>query len=71
MVELVRGSQQEIMVGEGVVIRVLEIRGDQVRLLVKAPPGVEVRRQEVAQALEEDAERKKARKDCSGVHAPT
>ena len=39
------------MIGEDVVVTVLEVRGDQVRLGIVAPREVEVHREEVFRAL--------------------
>jgi len=44
---LTRRANQSIMIGHDVVITVLEIRGDQVRLGIRAPRSVEVHREEV------------------------
>jgi carbon storage regulator len=44
---LTRRPNQSIMIGEDVVITVLEVRGDQVRLGIKAPRDVAVHRDEV------------------------
>jgi len=44
---LTRRANQSIMIGRDVVITVLEIRGDQVRLGIRAPRSVEVHREEV------------------------
>ena len=51
MLVLTRHANQSIMIGEDVVITVLEIRGDQVRLGIKAPRRVDVHREEVFVAL--------------------
>ena len=40
------------MIGQDVVITVLEVRGDQVRIGIKAPRNVEVHREEVFAALQ-------------------
>ncbi len=47
MLVLTRRANQSIMIGHDVVITVLEIRGDQVRLGIRAPRSVEVHREEV------------------------
>lgn len=48
MLVLSRRANQAIMIGPDVVIRVLDIRGDQVRIGVEAPRSVTVHREEVA-----------------------
>ena len=51
MLVLTRRANQSIMIGEDVVVTVLEVRGDQVRLGIVAPREVEVHREEVFRAL--------------------
>lgn len=52
MLVLTRNANQSIMIGHDVVVTVLEIRGDQVRLGIKAPRSVDVHREEVYAALQ-------------------
>jgi carbon storage regulator len=47
MLVLTRRANQSIMIGSDVVITVLEVRGDQVRIGIKAPKTVTVHREEV------------------------
>lgn len=47
MLVLTRRSQQSIMIGDDIVITILEVRGDQVRIGVAAPREVVVHREEV------------------------
>ena len=51
MLVLTRRVSQSIVIGEDVVVTVLEVRGDQVRIGVSAPRDVEVHRQEVFDEL--------------------
>lgn len=44
---LSRRANESLMIGDDVVITVLEVRGDQVRLGIKAPRSVAVHREEV------------------------
>ena len=50
---LTRRSNQSIMIGTDIVVTVLEVRGEQVRIGIKAPREVEVHREEVFDALHE------------------
>jgi carbon storage regulator len=50
---LTRRSNQSIMIGKDIVVTVLEVRGEQVRIGIKAPREVEVHREEVFEALHE------------------
>ncbi len=51
MLVLTRHVHQSIVIGQDVVITVLEVRGDQVRLGITAPKDVQVHREEVFAAL--------------------
>ena len=53
MLVLTRRPNQSIMIGGDIVITVLEVRGDQVRLGIKAPRDVEVHRDEVWAELQQ------------------
>ena len=52
MLVLTRHANQSIMIGHDVVVTVLEVRGDQVRLGIRAPRHVDVHREEVFAALQ-------------------
>ncbi|MSO36892.1 MAG: carbon storage regulator [Acidimicrobiia bacterium] len=52
MLVLTRRRTERVMIGNDVVVTVLEIRGDQVRLGIEAPRDVQVHREEVMQAIE-------------------
>lgn len=53
MLVLTRRPNQSIMIGGNVVITVLEVRGDQVRIGIKAPRDVDVHRDEVWAELQQ------------------
>ena len=52
MLILSRKKDQKIMIGDGIEIWVVDIRGDTVKLGIKAPREVKVFRQEVAEEIE-------------------
>ncbi|MCZ7527677.1 MAG: carbon storage regulator CsrA [Acidimicrobiia bacterium] len=52
MLVLTRRANQSIMIGHDIVVTVLEVRGDQVRLGIRAPRDVDVHREEVFAALQ-------------------
>lgn len=52
MLVLTRRANQSIMIGNDVVVTVLEVRGDQVRIGIAAPRSVTVHREEVWLELE-------------------
>ena len=51
MLVLTRKTDEEIVIGDDVVITVVDIRGDKVRLGVRCPLDVPVHRQEVYDAI--------------------
>ena len=53
MLVLTRRANQSIMIGHDIVVTVLEVRGDQVRIGIKAPRSIDVHREEVFAALQE------------------
>lgn len=53
MLVLTRRANQSVMIGDEIVVTVLEIRGDQVRIGIDAPKSVAVHREEVFRELEE------------------
>ena len=52
MLVLTRRANQSIMIGDDIVVTVLDVRGDQVRIGIKAPRSVGVHREEVFLALQ-------------------
>jgi len=78
MLVLTRKSGEQILIGDDIVITVLDSRGDGVRIGIDAPRGVKIQRNEVVRAVEEanvaaaaaspeDEERIKA---LLGLHRP-
>lgn len=51
MLVLTRQPNQSIVIGDDIVVTVLEVRGDQVRIGVRAPRSVSVHREEVYAAV--------------------
>ena len=60
MLVLTRRAKQSLMIGEDVVVTVLEVRGDQVRLGIEAPRSVAVHREEVFAQVHPDGDRAEA-----------
>ena len=56
MLVLTRHANQKIVIGDNITITVLEVRGDQVRIGIDAPREVRVHREEIAAALQRQAE---------------
>lgn len=53
MLVLTRRKDQRIIIGDEIVVTVLEVKGDSVRIGIEAPRSVQVHREEVHQALSE------------------
>ena len=51
MLVLSRKRDERIVIGDSIVITVVEVRGDKVRLGIEAPAEVPVHRQEVLEAM--------------------
>ena len=51
MLVLTRKAKQSIMIGDGIEVTVVEIRGDAVRLAIDAPRQVPVHRKEVYEEI--------------------
>lgn len=54
MLVLTRRENQSIMIGNDIVVTVLEVRGDQVRLGIRAPRDVAVHREEIFAELQRE-----------------
>ena len=56
MLVLSRQRDESIIIGENIVITVVDIRGDKVRLGIQAPTEIPVHRQEVYKAIQREKE---------------
>lgn len=56
MLVLSRKKKEEIVIDENIVVRVIDVRGDKVRLGIDAPKDVVVNRSEVQAKLERNRE---------------
>lgn len=68
MLVLTRRSGESVMVGDEVVITVLEVRGDVIRLGIRAPRDIQVHREEIYRELQA-ANREAASPTDSAVRA--
>jgi carbon storage regulator len=57
MLVLTRKIGEEIIIGGTIRVKVADIRGSRVRLAIEAPRELSVQRQEIANALKEEAEK--------------
>jgi carbon storage regulator len=67
MLILSRRLNEKIVIGEDIVVSVVEVRGDQVKLGIDAPRSVKVFRQEVFNAIQEENRKAAA---ASGLQLP-
>lgn len=65
MLVLSRHRDESIMIGDNIVITVVDVRGDKVRLGIDAPTDIPVHRQEVYDAIQRE---KNAKKDVTAVN---
>jgi carbon storage regulator len=70
MLVLTRKAGESVMIGDDVVVTVLEARGDVIRIGIKAPRDVQVHREEVYQELK-DVNREAASPTDAAVRALT
>lgn len=57
MLVLSRQRDESIMIGDNIVITIVDIRGDKVRLGINAPAEIPVHRQEVYEAIQRENHR--------------
>ena len=60
MLVLSRHRDESIMIGDEIVVTIVDIRGDKVRLGINAPSSIPVHRQEVFDAIQREAQRDNA-----------
>lgn len=54
MLVLTRKPHQQIMIGDDIVVNVVEVQGDNVRIAIEAPRDVKIYRGEIYQAIQEE-----------------
>lgn len=57
MLVLSRHRDESIMIGDEIVVTVVDIRGDKVRLGIEAPTQIPVHRQEIYDAIQREKQR--------------
>ncbi|EPY07956.1 carbon storage regulator [Paenibacillus alvei TS-15] len=56
MLVLTRGKGQKIMIGQDIVLTVVEVNGDQVRIGIEAPSDISIYREEIYKSIKEQNE---------------
>ena len=57
MLVLTRKPRQQIMIGDNIVINVVEVQGDNVRIAIDAPRDVKIYRGEIYKAIQDENKR--------------
>jgi carbon storage regulator len=70
MLVLTRQRDESIMIGDNIVITVVDIRGDKVRLGIDAPKEIPVHRQEVFEAIKKENQRAAGANETSASSPP-
>jgi carbon storage regulator len=60
MLVLSRQRDESIIIGDHIVVTIVDIRGDKVRLGIKAPPEISVHREEIYNLIQQEAQQKEA-----------
>jgi carbon storage regulator len=73
MLVLSRQRDESIIIGDNIVVTIVDIRGDKVRLGINAPTEIPVHRQEIYEAIQRENLRASRvdPKDTRGIGAPT
>jgi carbon storage regulator len=67
MLVLTRKVSQSIVIGDGIEVVVLEVRGEQVRLGIKAPKNVTVHRKEIYEQISQEGREETTKEGPSGA----
>ena len=72
MLVLSRQRDESIMIGDNIVVTIVDIRGDKVRLGINAPTEIPVHRQEIYEAIQRENRRatRMEPKDTRGLGTP-
>ncbi|MCR5559277.1 carbon storage regulator CsrA [Schwartzia sp. (in: firmicutes)] len=54
MLVLTRKPRQQIMIGDSIVVNVVEVQGDNVRIAIEAPRDIKIYRGEIYRAIQEE-----------------
>lgn len=57
MLVLTRKPRQQIMIGDDIILNIVEVQGDNVRIAIDAPRSVKIYRGEIYRAIQEENQR--------------
>ena len=63
MLVIPRKSAESIVIGDNIILTIIEVQDDEVRLAIEYPPGVTVQRREASQAM-------RSREENPGMGSP-
>lgn len=66
MLVLSRQRDESIIIGDNIVVTVVDIRGDKVRLGIQAPPEVSVHREEIYELIKKESQQNAAANPDAG-----
>jgi carbon storage regulator len=73
MLVLSRQRDESIIIGDNIIVTIVDVRGDKVRLGIEAPTEIPVHRQEVYEAIQRENRRASQlqRKDTQSLRRPS
>ena len=57
MLVLTRKPRQQIMIGDNIVVNVVEVQGENVRIAIEAPRDIKIYRGEIYRAIQEETQK--------------
>mgnify|MGYP002624663506 FL=1 len=69
MLVLTRKPRQQIMIGDNIVINVVEVQGENVRIAIDAPKDIKIYRGEIYRAIQEENQKAAAQLGNVDLHS--
>ncbi|MBQ7704274.1 MAG: carbon storage regulator CsrA [Selenomonadaceae bacterium] len=69
MLVLTRKPRQQIMIGDNIVINVVEVQGENVRIAIDAPKDIKIYRGEIYRAIQEENQKAAAQLGDVDLHS--
>lgn len=68
MLVLTRKPRQQIMIGDNIIVNVVEVQGENVRIAIEAPKDVKIYRGEIYKAIQEENQKAAAQLGDVDLH---
>ena len=68
MLVLTRKPRQQIMIGDNIVVNVVEVQGENVRIAIEAPRDIKIYRGEIYRAIQEEKQKAAAQVGDVDLH---